>query len=182
MQLAPVIPHGIFIFTLYHQPLGKRIKFSQSLDHQDIVIGIVSDIRSWKLCYQLNQLLHLQLRNVREADFEGDFGLSSGPLNPSLADDSVGVFQDTLFDHSREFTPEMYEDSESFPSQEYLLYTKDPQNLPPEARPFRFFLLIRSESEPQLLATKVLESLQQSPAITFAADLSGDKHLQSLLP
>ncbi len=150
--------------------MAKRIEFSHTTDFQDLVIGIATDVRSWKLCYELNQILGLQLRNTDHPHPKEPIP-DQDPEYSLLPPDSAGPFVE-----------EFYEDHDSFPSREVVLYSKDPQNIPAEARPFRFFLLIRSEIGQQTLPGALLSALGQSPLITSAVDLSSIKQLQHLLP
>ena len=144
--------------------------FIEYPDHQDIVLGIATDVRSWKLCYELNQILGIQLRNAGDSGFFPDTGQEQEAREPELLFDQPPV------------SPEQFEDHDSFPHTEFILYSKETQKLPAETRPFRFFLLIRSESgqfsTPEELAARLIESTYIASVVNF----SDNKNLQSLLP
>ncbi|MDP5172840.1 MAG: hypothetical protein NWR72_21555 [Bacteroidia bacterium] len=149
--------------------MAKLIKFHNSADYQDLVLGIAADIKSWKLCHEINEILGLQLKNIRDL-----------PQTPPKWDSEPA--QQTLDLDSRTFLQERYEDLSSHQALEYLFYSKDPHNLPLEARAFRFFLLIRTETGQLPEISRLLSSLKQSSLIHSVVDLSGAKNLQLLLP
>lgn len=149
--------------------LAKRLTFTEESDYQDIVLGIATDVKSWKLSYELNQILEIQLRNTSSQEpSEGKSEQNQGP--PDL-----GITPEP-------FAAERYEDLETIPGIEFVVYSKDPQKLPADSRPFRFFLLIRSVSAPPPEADELMRRLLKAPVIHSTVNFSDHKHLQHLLP
>lgn len=144
----------------------RRLQFYDGYDYQEIVIGIASDERPWKLGHSLNEILGIHLRNV--SDFEDD------GLAPQVA--QTGLLSPVPLPTVR------FEDHETHPQCEYVFYSKDPQKIPTNTRPFRFFLLIRSANADQWPVEATLKDLAASPCVRSVVDLSQDKNLQQLLP
>lgn len=149
--------------------MAKRLTFTEESDYQDIVLGIATDVKSWKLSYELNQILEIQLRNT-----------SSPPPSQKKSQENEAL--PDLGITSEPFAAERFEDLESVPGIEFVVYSKDPQKLPADSRPFRFFLLIRSVSAPPPEADELMRRLQEAPVIHSTVNFSDHKHLQHLLP
>lgn len=149
--------------------MAKRLSFTEGPENQDIILGIAADVRSWKLCYELNLILEINLKNASY------FGQNTENL-------IVSPVQEELFLSTSSFIEERFEDMESKSHTEFILYTKDPQKLPAESKPFRFFLLIRSITAPSPEADVMIRRLMKVDIIHSVVNFSDYKHLQHLLP
>lgn len=149
--------------------MAKRLSFTEDAENQDVVLGIATDVRSWKLCYEINHILEINLKNI-------------SLFHPNPDDSTVLSSQERLNLPTSPYLQERFEDLESVDHTEYILYTKDPQKLPKESKPFRFFLLIRSISALSLEADVMIRRLMKVDIIHSVVNFSDYKHLQHLLP
>lgn len=159
----------IFIYIQETTILAKRLSFTEDSVNQDIILGIATDARSWKLCYEINHILEINLKNTSH-------------FYPNSENPTLPASREVLNLPVDPFFQERFEDVESVAHTEYLLYTKDPQKLPKESKPFRFFLLIRSISVLSPVADIMIRRLMKVDIIHSVVNFSDYKHLQHLLP
>lgn len=136
------------------------------------MIGIASHERIWKLCFEVNRLLDL---NLRERESE--------PPPPEPEPPQASLLPPLKRPH--ESAPlEAYEDAETLPQVECLLCTANRRSLPPAARPFPFFLVLHFRENATLPweTSEILARLQTSEAVISAVDLSHIKHIKQVLP
>ncbi|MDX2247365.1 MAG: hypothetical protein SF052_11335 [Bacteroidia bacterium] len=152
----------------------KRIEIQDVFDYQCVVIGLASHEHIWKLCYEVN--LHLGL-NLTEKELEK--GKNGAPHIPEKKPDQ-GLFEDS------ELTPDdrplaYYEDLHSDSRFEFILCKPDPNHLPKDARPFRFFFLVRAHDYPLPGSAELVERLSQLPTVLSAVDISHIKNIKQLV-
>lgn len=163
------MPWVFFIFLLKSTHLAKKLTVNEGAGYQDIILGIAADVRSWKLCYELNLILGINLKNT--------------PSEPQVSDVlAPSPLQQQLDLPTPAFTQEYFEDLDSQAQTEFVLCSKDPKKLPPESRPFRFFLLIRSNSATPPETDVMIRRLMKVDVIHSVVNFSDHKHLQHLLP
>ncbi|MEZ4777558.1 MAG: hypothetical protein R3D00_30565 [Bacteroidia bacterium] len=154
--------------------MTKRIDIQDIFDYQCVVIGLASNERIWKLCYEVNRQLGLNLteKELEEGKTEGEESEENTSAN-------------SLFEAS-DFIPDdrplaYYEDLHSDPRFEFILRKPDPNHLPKDARPFRFFFLIRAHDSPLPESADLIERLNKSSAILSAVDISHIKNIKQLV-
>jgi hypothetical protein len=156
--------------------LVKRIHIDDPLEKHYMLIGIASDERIWKLCWEINQELKINLRKVDPEAFLGEKaeGDEAPEAAPRLFEPSQMPPNDTF--------PEYYEDAESDSRYEYALFANDRRISPKKVRPFSYFLLIRYGNTTAPHADQLLETLRHTPAIRSAADITGVENINDILP
>lgn len=174
MESSNVIRELIFQHVSETKALTKRIDIQDIFDYQCVVIGLASNERIWKLCYEVN--LHLGL-NLAEKELEqGKTGGENSPPNTL----PQGLFEPL------DFTPDdrplaYYEDLYTDPRFEFILRKPDPALLPKEARPFRFFFLVRAHDGPLPEPADLIERLNKSSVVLSAVDISHIKNIKQLV-
>ena len=110
--------------------MAKRVKIKGAFEYQYYVIGIASDERIWKLCFEINNSLTINLlQSDREEKKETEETVTNTE-NPLFGEED-------LTQHNR--GPAYYEDTQTDPSREYVLTTADRSNLPKSAKAFPYF-------------------------------------------
>lgn len=170
MESSNVYRELIFSDVSGKQGLVKRIEITEGLDYQYIAVGIASNERIWKLCYEINQSMGINLSEKEQ--------------KPPVSSEKPARTSPSLFDPgaiSKEDRPlDYYEDMTSKPPLEYILRKPDTTQLPKETRPFRFFLLIRSVSGPVPEAREVIMQLSSASAVLSAVDISHIRNIKQL--
>jgi hypothetical protein len=132
-------------------------------------IGIASDVKIWKLCYEINRVLGLLLRAEEENPPTDDL-LPTSNISPNL-------FQQHPSPEYHELSPELYIDGISESNREYRLRFLKKSQLPQPAKSFAYFLLIKFDPHSPPEMQDILYHLNQSDWIVSAIDCS---HLQQL--
>lgn len=153
--------------------MAKRLHIQEPFDYHEYVIGIASDAPIWKLCWDVNQRLELTLEK-REKEAEEPEGLNR-------AEEVLA----TLFKESEMQPPggvqHYYEDLESNRTLEYTLFEADRSLSPKPAKPFRYFLLIRSHEGNAPDIVSIISTLNQSEIILSSVDISDIKNIKNIL-
>ncbi len=167
--------HQICDFTFQlNTHLTKRVHIEGADDDDDQLIGIASDERIWKLCFEVNNSLKINLI---------DRGLPP-PLSPD-SPPPEGTKLTSLFQpgrggkNTRNLT--YYEDTESFRGREFVLCSLEARQLPKEAKAFRYFLLIRAVEVPPPETETLLQQLNELPSVRSAVDITHFKNIKSLI-
>lgn len=133
--------------------MGKNNYIKFDFEAPAYVVGVASNDRIWKLCWNINQLLDLNLASARQevVDFR-----------------PTDIYEDTESSLDYEFA--FFENN--FKS----------RKVPKKAREFRFWFVIklRKEKEPDI--TSFIRKLNQVENISLAVDLSQEKDIKSLIP
>ncbi len=153
--------------------MSKRVKIEYSFDYQYIGIGIACDEHIWKLCFEINQRLGL---NLIEKEENSDF--------PEKSDDE-NIVENLLFrekDLPKVERPlAYYEDSTSHSRIEYILCKPDTDKIPRDARIFRFFFFLRSLSDSLPPAEDIIKQLKQITAVISVVDISHVQNIKNLI-
>lgn len=167
---ATVIESYFYNFAKQIAKLSKRIHLEQAPAEQQMLIGIASSERIWKLCWELNKELGISLKKEEIApNFE-----QNKPVN----DDEQALFsQHTL---GNPFPVAFYEDTQSHPSMEFALFT--PKVGLKALKGVAFIFMVRSTSMPAPAISKFLTALHQLPSVVSAVDISGIKNVNQIIP
>ena len=162
-----------FIFAFDSaENLAKKLHIDQEFDDQHDLIGIASDERIWKVCYEINNLLKI---NLIEKGIQ-----SNAEAGKSMQEEAhTGLFSEQSDPRFR-FPLARYEDLESVPRKEFILATFDRSVLPKEAKAFRYLLLIRYETNAAPPAEEAIIRLKDSNIIRSAVNLSHVNNIKSL--
>lgn len=132
--------------------MAKRKNIKIEPDSTGIVLGIASNERIWKLCWEINQTMQI---NLSEASRE--------------LDASAGT--------------EVYADCDSSESFDYFLVENNGRlkGVPKEAKPFRFWIMVRPKGEREADHSSILQQLKTNPSVSLATDLSNNQELKKAL-
>lgn len=154
--------------------MTRKINIKDLPDDYYKILGINSEEKIWKLSYELNRLLNLNLQRI-EKKWENP-GKEKKSGTDSLFDLQSGHFQK----REAEF---LYLDEQTFPKYAVVLCAGAGQILPKPARPFRYFLFLRYNTtgfEDQEWATW-METLKASSVVLTICDLSNLQELKNVL-
>ena len=152
--------------------MTKRVKIEYSFDCQFTGIGIASDERIWKLCFEINQSLGI---NLKKWDSYPDFA----EKKPTETTENQLLFED-------DFTPQnaspdnYYIDTTSNSRIEYILCRPKRGLVPREVRMFRFFFFARSLKYPLPQADEIAFCINQISIVLSAIDISHIKNIKNL--
>ena len=149
--------------------MPKRVQILGSDDWEMAAVGIASDVKIWKLCYEINRVLGLLLRA------EGENPSSS--ILPSSSNISPNLFQQHPSPEYYELSPELYIDGISESNREYRLRSLKKSQLPKPVKSFAYFLLIKFDTHSPPDMQDILFRLKQSEWVVSVIDCS---HLQQL--
>lgn len=133
--------------------MAKKNVIQLEYDAPASVLGIASNDKVWKVCWQLNQALELNL-----ASAEDDMTRVRGPVLYT-DDESQPGFGYVFFEQ-----------------------TLKTSKLPRLARQFRYWLVIKPYRDELPDIPAMLQTLRQVDAISLAHDLSQEKDIKKLLP
>lgn len=154
--------------------MAKRVHIKGAFEYENLVIGIASDQRIWKLCFEVNKALSINLVGNR---FQAEMIPEEAPA-PNAPE---SLFEDDTFPPpSRSLI--YYEDTESQRGHEYILCEIEPIQLPKAAKAFRYFLLIRAVDTPAPNIDAILLQLHALESVRSAVDITHVKNIKSLLP
>ncbi|MEZ4829524.1 MAG: hypothetical protein R3C61_25055 [Bacteroidia bacterium] len=153
--------------------MTKRIDIQNLFDYQYVVIGIASNDHIWKLCYEINRQLGLNLTERELDEGKTEENASSDTTSTGLFDATDLSFGDRPLAY--------YEDMISDSRYEYILRKPDPNYLPKEARPFRFFFLVRTHDNPLPESADLIGRLSLSASVLSAVDISHIKNIKQLV-
>ena len=155
--------------------MAKRIQIQKEDDYHYQIIGIASDERIWKVCYEINNLLKLRLK--------------ARPLDYAIPHDDTDLSenQQILFEQMEESggleDSRYYEDIETNKRVEYALFVQPVRSsLPKETKPFRYFFLIRSADQSPQDTGQIINALGSSTVIRSAVDITHIKQIKKLIP
>lgn len=151
--------------------MSRKIQLEPTHGYAWRIIGIASDSAIWKLCFELNSALGINLKAIA-FDPDSDPGLDTNSL-PSL-------FRDTQIRATLQ-PVECYEDMDSFPRREYVLLQPQKASLPAEVRAFSFFLVVRTPLEDVSVSDSTLQQLNSLEVVRSAVDLTHQKNLKNAL-
>jgi hypothetical protein len=154
--------------------LAKRVHIKGAFDYRYQVIGVASDQRIWKLCFEVNKALNI---NLVGAEHPHGFQTDS----PSDSPPADSLFQSDAFLPSSRSSI-YYEDTESQRGREYTLCEIDAAQLPKALKAFRYFLLIRAIDSPLAPIDGILQQLLSLKSVRSAIDVTHVKNIKSLLP
>lgn len=154
--------------------MSKRFQISQADDYQYFVIGIASDERIWKVCWEINQHLDLQLL-FREINPE-----TVKQINENPSTGIISLFSRTDWQKT-DWWREYYEDTSSHSELEFALFANDLSISPKKVHPFRYFFLIRASGDNWHGLKSMLSQLNQIRAIRSAVDITGVKNINSII-
>lgn len=152
----------------------KRVQIYERFDYQGIVIGIASDERIWKVCFEINESLAVNLKeNTRNYDILLNEVDTDSP-DPSLfhATESPQENRPVLF----------YEDVETNEDCAFYLFKPEATGLPKEIRSFRYLLAIQALTPSLPEPANILEKLNKLTTVRSAVDISHIKSIKHLLP
>ncbi|MEM6766149.1 MAG: hypothetical protein AAF655_14525 [Bacteroidota bacterium] len=149
----------------------KRVHLEESAGPHDLVLGIVSDIPVWKLCWDLNQRLGLSLKKV-----EGD---TSSPPKEEVPSTLLSLFASEELS-LRNTALSSYEDRLTHPSQTFLFLENDPRISPKKIRAFRYFFVIRTQTITEKEAIDWMQLIKGSDFVRAVADLSDLENLNNI--
>jgi hypothetical protein len=153
--------------------LTKRIHIREPFDDQYHVLGIASDAHIWKLCWEINQLLELNLvKKEKEAPQREELNRAEEVL--------ASLFKENEL-QPPSGVQHYYEDLESERNVEYTLFESDRSLSPKEAKPFRYFLMIMSTGEYKPDLAPMILRLNQSEIILSSVDISDIKNIKNIL-
>ncbi len=134
--------------------MARKNVIKVEFDSPFTVLGIASNEKIWKVAWGINQALGLELTSRQE----------ESNVNMEVLD--------------------LYTDYESNIDFDFLLFenTQPTRKVPPLARKFRFWLVIRQKRETTPEISKLLEQLGAVDLVTFAVDLTQEKDIKKLLP
>ncbi len=168
-----LLPTYFYFRNSIRETLAKRIHIQEPFEYHHRVLGIASDAHIWKLCWEINQLLELNLVKKEKE--------TPQPEQIKRAEEVLA----TLFKESDLQPPggvqHYYEDLESNPNREYTLFESDRSLSPKEAKPFRYFLLILSGEEDKPDLESMITRLNQSEIILSSVDISDIKNIKNIL-
>ncbi|MEL6590923.1 MAG: hypothetical protein AAFQ68_12615 [Bacteroidota bacterium] len=155
--------------------MTKRVHIQGAHDYDESIIGIASDEKVWKLCFEINNLLEINLLEK---------GLSSE--DDPRTQEIEKAEEDSLFTR-KSLSPikrplRNYEDTNSDRGREFALFAIKSADLPATIRAFRYFLLIRAIDPPPPDLVSIVSKLNSSALIRSAVDLSNVKNIKSLIP
>lgn len=150
--------------------MSKRIHIHESEQDDVYVVGISSEEKVWKICWEINQILAIQLRQAEHPDAEEGVTnvVDSSSMLPGM---------DAL-----QIPPSYYEYQTSNEEKEYFLVGGELTDIPKSVKFFRYFLIIRSVSKEFIDLPEVLRLLNKSDLIQAAADLTHVKDIKLILP
>lgn len=133
--------------------MGKKQYIRFEYDAPAFVIGIASNDRIWKLCWNINQAMELELSTGAM-----DAGTARGPEiyadYESQPDFEVLVFENTV----------------------------KGRKVPKKAQPFRFWMVLKPRKEDVSDLSEILETLKTVENVSLAIDLSDEKDIKKLIP
>lgn len=130
----------------------KNVHLLES-DSPSSVVGVASNDKIWKICWNINQQLGLQLASAPE-----DVTQVKGPE----------LYTD--FDSDADFDYYFFENS--FKS----------NKVPKLARQFRYWMVIRPKKDRILEVKGILRALTEIENISLAHDLTNEKDIKKLIP
>ncbi|RMG18894.1 MAG: hypothetical protein D6730_22305 [Bacteroidetes bacterium] len=146
----------------------RRVHIEKSFDYHRFVIGVASNERIWKLCWELNRELGISLK---KRDIAGDL--------PPEADQQAAQ-EPALFQGQEVEAPgAYYEDTESKARMEFVVCT--PKAMMRELTAYRYLFIIRF-SAPAPDISSFLSKIQSIPAVIAAVDLSTFKNINQIVP
>jgi hypothetical protein len=133
--------------------MAKKNVIQLDFDSPSVVIGVASNDKVWKVCWNINQQLSLQL-----ASAEDDVTRVKGPelyTDPDTDPDFEYYFFENTFKSSK---------------------------VPQLARQFRYWLVIRPKKDLLPEVKTILRALAEIDNISLAHDLTQEKDIKKLLP
>lgn len=155
--------------------MTKRVHIEGAYDYDEYIIGIASDERVWKLCFELNNILNINMLDDRNLTIEDATENDNDPQNVDL------LFEAKALKPVKQ-SLQYYEDTNSIRGREFALFVADNANLPKTIRAFRYFLLIRIIDPPPPDLTVLVEQLNGSALVRSAVNISNVKNIKSLIP
>ncbi|MEM6630715.1 MAG: hypothetical protein AAF694_13630 [Bacteroidota bacterium] len=152
--------------------MAKRIHLENWEEPEQILLlGIASDERIWKLCWEINQLLEIDMKAVER----------------EVHDTKTEPFQEWTVDHklfsfSTEEDNIFYQDDKSRKDQDFLLFSARFTERSKSLRAFRYLFVIRYEGELLIEKEKLLNIINSSSIILSAVDLTDYNDLNPQLP
>lgn len=155
--------------------MTKRVHIQGAHDYDDFIIGIASDEKVWKLCFEINNLLGISLleKDLPDEEDGGGKEIKEGKEDSLFTPKSLSPIKRPLRN---------YEDTNSSRGREYALFAIKSADLPATIRAFRYFLLIRATDPPPPDLVSTVRKLNSSALIRSAVDLSNVKNIKSLIP
>lgn len=118
-----------------------------------IVLGLASNERIWKLCWEINQALNLNI----------SAGTDDGSGTPAR-----DIYADTESDPKHDY---------------FLLENNaPPKKLSAKAKTFRFFLVVRPIEKEEFDLKTLLNPLSEIDIVSLAVDLSAEKDINKFIP
>jgi hypothetical protein len=133
--------------------MAKKNVIQLEFDSPASVVGVASNDKIWKVCWNINQQLGLELSSAKD-----DVMRATGPE----------MYTDLETDADFEFT--------------FFENTFKTSKVPKLARNFRYWLVIRPKREVAPEIRTIVRSLSQVDNISLAHDLSNEKDIKKLLP
>ncbi|MFK7924196.1 MAG: hypothetical protein AB8H47_19715 [Bacteroidia bacterium] len=155
--------------------MTKRVHIEGAHDYDEYIIGIASDERVWKLCFELNNILNINMLDERSSTNED---VKENEINPQNKD----LLFETKALESVKRPLQYYEDTNSIRGREFALFVADSTNLPKTVRAFRYFLLLRIIDPPPPDLNKLIELLNGSALVRSAVNITHVKNIKSLIP
>ncbi len=135
------------------------------------MFGIASDVAIWKLCYEINNLLSLNLQAIALPESFDD---------PTHLTNLPSLFLDTQIPTTLRPVA-YYEDMDTVPLQEFMVFAPTKSKLPAEAKAFSFFFVVRSALISANFVPDLLQKLNAIEFIRSVVDLSDLKNLKNSL-
>lgn len=146
--------------------MPKRVQI-QDVDQLGLfIIGLASNAKIWKVCFDLNQYLNLSLAAV-----------DAEPLDPASQPQKGSLFEEHPIPDYHQPVGQTYQDVDSHSHQEFRMIELQKSSLPKEVRSFAYFLFIRFDRQFPPSMEKLLASISESREILSAVDCT---HLHQL--
>ncbi len=143
-------------------------------EYQQLIIGIASDEPIFKLCWEMNEshgwgLKKIDLALDEPAQSTHSLAEKIRPLlfNPDNFQNDVSV---------------CYEDHDSFPRVDMVLFEAFSQKIPKEIRAFRYILLFRSDEGSLPETVSLIQKLNALSFVISAIDITHLKNIKQILP
>ena len=152
--------------------MAKKIQLENWEESEAILfVGIASDERIWKLCWEINRLLQIDMKAVEKDTFEA----KTEPFKEWAA-------EHRLFSFSSEEDNIFYQDDKSRKDQDFLLFSARFTERSKGLRAFRYLFVIRYEGELFTSKQELISLVNSSPIILSAVDLTDYNDLNTQLP
>ena len=152
--------------------MAKRIQLENwDKSERILLVGIASDERIWKLCWEINRLLEIEMKAIEKEILES----KTEPFQE-------WVTEQRLFSFSMEEDNIFYQDDKSRKDQDFLLFSARFTERSKNLRAFRYLFVIRYEGELFIRKEELIHIVNSSSIVLSAVDLTDYNDLNPQLP